>query len=183
MSQITFPPNPTKLSCPKRRLQVSHFRLSKKNRVGRVIFFSTMHARWALASIGISNNSRSFAIKSASIMPAATVLEDTSFAADGLLPGTIAQGQVFWQLPHHPGKLLELELLFLAVFLSREGGKFMTPSFASCSSSCGISCRPVTQASQFKLNSFPCIRRMARWPQRRNGWPRFQLSFAFFLQG
>ena len=126
-----------------------------------------MHARWALASIGISNNSRSFAIKSASIMPAATVLEDTSFAADGLLPGTIAQGQVFWQLPHHPGKLLELELLFLAVFLSREGGKFMTPSFASCSSSCGISCRPVTQASQFKLNSFPCIRRMARWPQRR----------------
>ena len=136
-----------------------------------------------MASIGIGNNSRSFAIKSASIMPAATVLEDTSFAADGLLPGTIAQGQVFWQLPHHPGKLLELELLFLAVFLSREGGKFMTPSFASCSSSCGISCRPVTQASQFKLNSFPCIRRMARWPQRRNGWPRFQLSFAFFLQG
>lgn len=81
-----------------------------------------MHASWALARIGISNNSRSFAIKSASIMPAATVLVDTSVAADGLLPGIIA---LAWKssgnCAHHPGKLLELELLFLAVLFATKG--------------------------------------------------------------
>ena len=152
----------------------------QKKSSGQGEIFNSMHARWALARIGISNNSRSCAIKSASIMPAATVLEGTSkllmvFCLGSLLkvgpmawkssgnfviggskhlhrilppprrqakphlercgnhyskssravPSLRTYNVPFNQRPHHPGKLLELELLFLAVFLSRKGGKFI----------------------------------------------------------